>query len=888
LIDALWGERPPAAVTNALQVYVHALRKLLGPERITTDGPGYRLHVEPGELDLERFGRLVARGRNELAVGDAEAAASTLRKGLALWRGPALVDVAYESFAQAEIARLEELRLVALEERIEADLGLARHDELVPELESLVSAHLTRERLHGQLMLALYRCGRQADALAVYRRVRRTLRDELGLDPGPELQELQRSILRQDATLRVEPPDVRARRHLPASQTPLVGRQRQVADVGSLLRGGGVRLVTLTGAGGIGKTRLGLQIAHDLADAFDDGVFFVDLSALRDPELVPSAVADALGVDEHPGQPLTDTLYVHLRERRLLVLLDNFETVDDAAPLLGGLLEAAPGLALLVTSRAPLRLSGEHEYRVSALPLSAAVRLFVGRARAVAPGFRRPSEEAEEVAELCRRVDRLPLAIELAAARTREYSSAELLRVFPGSLELASDGARDRPGRHRTLRATIDWSYELLEPEERTLFARLAVFVGGCTAASAAMVCDVGRSTLASLVAKSLLQERLGADREPRYVMLETVRAYALEKLEESDEEDALSRRHAEHHAVVAEAAEHDRAAESRPAWQRLVDEQGNFRAALDWSIAAGDVELELRLVAALAYYWFVRGHLSEGSSRLEGGLGRHGNAPAQARARALLGAATIARSQGDYVRMREVTEASLALYRSLGDLPGIAGALDRLSIAVSRVDHARGIALNQESAAVYRELGDDHGLAITLNNLGSQLLVVGEYEAAKSSLEEALVVFERLGLGYRISGVLINLGLAAYLADRHADALTFFRRGIALALELDYEEMLIYGIAGMAATLAANGRAEPAATLLGAADAAARAAGVVIEPQEHRIHDEATIALKAALGEEAFAELHVAGRQLDLRDAAALALGEPQPHSPPVELGHV
>ena len=290
LIDALWGERPPAAAVNALQVHVHGLRGRLGPARIERAGPGYRLRLEPGELDLERFELLVARGRSELAGGDAGAAASTLREALALWRGPAYEDVRYEAFAQAEMARLEELRLAALEDRIEADLALGRHRDLVPELEALVAEHGSRERLCGQLMLALYRSDRQADALEVFRRACRAMRDELGLEPGPALQELQRAILEQDAALAVEPAELRARRHLPAPETPLVGREAELAELAALLRGGS-RLVTLTGAGGIGKTRLALQTAHELADAFADGVYFVDLSHLTDPELVPEAIA---------------------------------------------------------------------------------------------------------------------------------------------------------------------------------------------------------------------------------------------------------------------------------------------------------------------------------------------------------------------------------------------------------------------------------------------------------------------------------------------------------------------------------------------------------------------------------------------------------------------
>ncbi len=361
LIDALWGERPPASAVNALQVHVHGLRRrLAGAERIERAGPGYRLRLEPGELDSERFEQLVARGRAQLAESDAGEAASTLRGALGLWRGHAYEDVRYEAFAQAEVARLEELRLAALEDRIEAELALGRHRDLVPELEALAAHHADRERLGAQLMLALYRSGRQADALDVFARVRRAMRDELGIEPGQALQELQRAILEQDEGLAVEPAELRARRHLPAAATPLTGREAELAELAALVRGGS-RLVTLTGAGGIGKTRLAVQTGHELADVFPDGVYFADLSHLSDPDLVPGTIAAVLGLAAEKEASPAAALRAFLRGRRTLLLLDNFEVVDDAAPLVSELLRAAPGLVVLATSRGPLRLSGEHQ-----------------------------------------------------------------------------------------------------------------------------------------------------------------------------------------------------------------------------------------------------------------------------------------------------------------------------------------------------------------------------------------------------------------------------------------------------------------------------------------------------------------------------------------------
>ena len=717
LIDAIWGERPPATVANALQVQVHSLRKRLGQQRILTEGGGYRFVVEPGELDLDRFERLLARGRGELASGEAEAAVATLREALGLWRGPALADVAYEPFAQVEIARLEELRLVAVEERIEGELALGRHHDLVPELEALVAAHPVRERLCGQLMLALYRSGRQADALKVFRLARRAMREALGLEPGPTLRELQLAILRQDAVLRIEAPEVRARRHLPAPETALVGRRDERREVDALLRGEGARLVSLVGPGGIGKTRLALQVSHDLADAFADGVFFVDLAHLRDPALLPSSIARTLGVDEQREEALAETLATRLRDRRALLLLDNFEVVDEAAPLLSALLKAAPQLALLVTSRTPLRLSGEYVYRVAPLPPADAVQLFAARARLVAPRFRPVVEEADEVARLCERLDHLPLAIELAAARTRDYDPTELLALTPRTLELATGGARDLPARQRTLWATIDWSYQLLDVDERESFARLAVFAGGLTAGAAASVCDTGRSTLARLTGNSLLQERFGVGAEPRWFMLETVREFALEQLSQLGELDERRRRHAGHFTFLAETAEGEGAsAEGERAWSHLDEELDNLRAALAWSHEAGEVEveLELRLVGALAYYWSVRDHLREGLNAIEAALGRGGGAPAALRGKALAGGSRLAESLGDYDAALAYADESLAAYRSIGDLRGSARALVSLGVATGNLgNRGRSLELYQESAEIYRTLDDAVAYAV-------------------------------------------------------------------------------------------------------------------------------------------------------------------------------
>lgn len=482
LIDGLWGDEPPETAPNSLQVAVHALRKLLGADYIVTHGQGYVLRVEPGAVDLERFERLVERARAESPA----AAAGTLREALSLWRGPALADLPEAPFARPERERLDELRQAALEQRLEADLTLGRHDELVAELESLVDEQPYRERLQRLLMLALYRAGRQAEALEAYQRARRAFVDELGIEPTPALQELERAILRQDSAL-AAPPALRT--NVPAPLTPLVGRQLELAAATALLRGRDVRLLTLTGPGGIGKTRLAVETALELGADFRDGVCFVDLSPLREPDLVGAQILRALELSEQPGRPAVATLKDALRDRQLLLVLDNFEQVAQSGPLVTELLAGAPEAKSLVTSRAVLHVTGEHEYPLPPLALpdpvqrgaealarNDAVELFTARARAVAPGFRLTAENARVVAAICVAVDGLPLAIELAAARTRVLSPEEMLERLTERLELLVSGPRDAPERQQTLRATLDWSFELLDAEEQRLYARLAVF----------------------------------------------------------------------------------------------------------------------------------------------------------------------------------------------------------------------------------------------------------------------------------------------------------------------------------------------------------------------------------------------------------------------------
>ena len=417
-------------------------------------------------------------GRRVLGEGDPVRASELLADALGLWRGPALAEIAFEDFAQPEIRRLEELHVMALETRIDADLQQDRHTELIPELESLLAQDPSRERIAGQLMLALYRSGRQADALEVYRQSSQRLRDELGLEPSPQLRELERSILNQDtrfeAPLRGAPGPLV---NLPVPATAFVGRNRELAKLAALLRDGVTRLLTLTGAGGSGKTRLALRLAETCAAEYRDGTWFVAFADITDPELIASTISQTLGLAEQAGLTLVRRLEQWLGERQVLLVLDNLEQLADGSAVLAALLSACPGVTLLVTSREPLRLAGEQQYEVPLLEPEDAVALFESRTQAVVPGLIVHPKVANAI---CARLDYLPLAIELAAARTKALALGEILARLDTRLPLLTGGPRDAPPRQQTLRATLDWSYELLDDRATAVVRALAVFAGGC------------------------------------------------------------------------------------------------------------------------------------------------------------------------------------------------------------------------------------------------------------------------------------------------------------------------------------------------------------------------------------------------------------------------
>src|SRR6266480_4503582 len=574
--------------------------------------------------------------------------------------------------------------------------------------------------------------------------------------------------------------------NLPIQPTVLIGREQQVKEAVALLRREGIRLVTLTGPGGTGKTRLSLQVAAELVADFEDGVFFVDLASITDPHLFIPTVSQTLSVRERPGESLSETLKDYLRDKKLLLVFDNFEQLLDAGPAVSALLAGAPNLKALITSRAPLHLSGEHEYSVPPLavpdlntsepPATLAayegVQLFLERAQAVKPEFELTSENAPAVAEICARLDGLPLAVELGAARVRILSPQALLGRLSQRLVLLTGGARDAPARQRTLRDTIDWSYSLLGSSEQRLFARLSVFVGGRTIEAAEAVCDPLTAELdisvfdgvASLVEKSLLRQDEGPAGEPRLLMLETIREYALDRLERSGDAELLRQRHAHYFVALAEEAEPEILRADQVLWlERLEAERDNFRAALGWLLGRGDTELALRLIGSLRRAWVARGYLSETRKWLEAAFERKAALSPHVEAKALYGLGRVALVEGDYDEAIPSLERSAGLFRELGESEGLVFSLADLGfIAIAQGRHEDAQRFADESLAEAKVAGNERTIAAALHSLACTKLDAGEYGEARSLFEQSLELRRKLGDKRNVANSLGYLGSVA------------------------------------------------------------------------------------------------------------------------------
>ena len=931
LIDDLWGDQPPRNPTNTLQGRVSALRRALGPAAggvLVTRPPGYLLEPDHAQVDAARFDRLVAEARRSAAQGS-PGAARLLEEALALWRGPALAEFADQPWAGAEAARLEELRLAAVELRAEVGLAAGRHGELVGELEALVAAHPHRERLRGWLMLALYRSGRQADALRVYQETRAVLAEELGIDPSPELQHLHRGILTQDPSLDATAavPPAPPPRNLPERLTSFVGRDLELREVGRLVEQH--RLVTITGPGGAGKTSLAVELARQLPNRWRDGVWLVELAGLRDPGLLPEAVIAALGLGEEPGAAggpraaPAELLAAFVRDKSLLLVLDNCEHLAVAcAELAERLLRGAPGLRVLATSREVLGVPGEMRWPVpplaipddtaapEALARFDAVRLFTERARMADPDFAIDPDSGPAVAELCRRLDGMPLAIELAAARVRVLPAGELAARLDDRFRLLTGGARTADPRQQTLRATVDWSWELLEEPDRRLFRRLAVFEGGWTLDAAEAVCtgdgvvtgDV-LDGLARLVDRSLVVAVGG--QPARFRMLETLRAYGQERLAEAGEAEALSDRHTIWYRDLAERAAEHRA---NLRWLRVLDaDYDNLRVALAAAVARGDRETALRLGGALGWYWWLFRH-AEGKQHLADVLALAADGPPSlAAARAFQAAAMVEALLTPNDATVAAARQSIELFERFGDRQGAATSKLLLGMTKLQLGEPDAARLAEEAEATFVEVGDawgeataglirfvvdahhlgpepaedvgrrllerfraldDHwGIAYSQFSVGEIARASGDVAGAVRHLEGALATAREAGPAWIVSASLIYLGSLAALQGDDARGAALHAEAIALSRRTGQRRGLAFAWNEMGGIARARGELDRARHLHQEALAIVRE--ILPWSVPHTLGQLGCA--EARLGEREDAEAH-------LREAATLALATPQP----------
>jgi predicted ATPase/DNA-binding SARP family transcriptional activator len=905
LIDALWGDEPPRSAGEMLHVRVSELRAALRagrPERdagLLTRGGGYLLRVDAGELDASAFERLAGAGEQALAAGEHARARGQLREALALWRGPALADFADQPFARTEAARLEELRLRALEGRLAAELALGGGDDLVAELDGLVAAHPLRERFWWQLMLALYRAGRQGEALEAYRRARRVLADQLGVEPGGELRRLQEAILRHDPALDAGPqgaqgPPARPAGNLPAPLTGFVGRRRDLAEIRALLRTD--RLVTLTGVGGAGKSRLAVEVAAASRPDFPDGTWLVELAELAQPGLVASAVAAALGVREHPRRPLADLLTERMTGAEALLVLDNCEhVVVEAAELAERLLRGCAGLRIVATSRERLGITGERLWPVSGLGVppadatdaatvgrSEAVRLLAQRAAAVQPGFALTDATAAATAQICQRLDGLPLALELAAAGVNAFGVQQIAARLDDRFRLLTQGSRTAPPRHRTLRAAVDWSYEALGEGQRRLFERLSVFVGGFTLEAAEAVGGGDRvpELLASLVDKSLLAVEEPGAPSPRYRMPETLRAYGLERLAESGAAAAQRDRHAAYVLALVRSARRQMRGAGQPAWlRRLEAEHGNIRAALAWSVGQGDAATAVRLAGSLYPLWDRHGHYREGRRWLSRALALDAPVPPLVRARALDSAAGLAAIQGDLDEAGTAAAEAAMLSRREGDPAGVARALTTIGfVAIYADDLRRAAAVLDESLRHARQAGDGWSEGFALTYLTCVALAESQYDRAAALAAQCERVMRSLGDPEGLAAALALRGVVAWRDGDRAAAQDALDASLRLFESMDHRWGLSLGLYLAAELALAGGEPDRAVSRLAASEALRESIGAALMPFWRAWIDTALARCRSVLDAAAFDRAWRAGRSVSPELVVADALRQRSP----------
>ena len=818
LVGALWGEELPTAPRNALQHHVARLRAALGQDAIVAAPDGYAL--AEASVDALRFEEMLAQARVALREGDARAAAESVASALAWWRGPALQGLTETAWFSAEARRLEALRVDALEEQFEAALALGEHRAIASALQATLEENPFRERLWGQLMLALYRCGRQADALETFQEARRELAEHLGLEPGPELRALQDAILVHDPAIAAPPPSWR-RGNLPTPATSFVDREDERAEILALLREH--RLVTLTGPPGVGKSRLALEVARFLEPEIAAGIWLVDLSRASGAADVPGLVARA--VDARGADPLARVI-ARFRDSDALLVLDRCSrVVDEASRIISAVLSACAGVRVLATSREVLRVPGG-VLNVEPLAVSdsastdscdaPAVQLFLARARAARPGFAPASEAVPLVGEITRRLDGLPLAIELVAARVSVLGLAQLLSIVERRLALRHDRPESDPSR-TALHDLVDWSYDLLHSDEQTLLHQLAVHRGGASLPSLLAVAEIHgldeptvTYLLGALVDKSIVSVSF-AGSDPRYNLLDTVREYVLEQLAEGGGLDATRKRHAEYFATLAESARTELRGPDWLAWiKRLELEHDNLWAAISYARDAPDPLVAARLGAGLGWYFGTAGRVSEGRAFIEAALESEHATPPPLRVELLAYLCYFATEEDDLETAVEAGERGLAL-AAKSDAPWETAILKlALAFACDRAGPlVRAVALAEEARRAFDGLGDTWGAASSAVTGAIGALRLGDFVTASTLVAEAV----RLHGDYEVGAVPAAL-LDAVLAERRADAeaaAAAYRRALQLSERAGFADHASFALAGLGSVAVASGNLDEA-----------------------------------------------------------------------------
>ena len=846
LIEQLWSEgQRPVDPSNALQTRVSKLRRAMaaagGLNLLTRDGPGYRLDIDPAAVDIHRFAAVTAAARR---AGDAATAISLYDQALATWRAEPLADFDGEPWAAIETTRLVELRLAVVGERAERMLTLGRYEQLAGDLEPVVATFPTRERLVAQLMTALFNAGRQADALELYTTTRELLADELGVDPSRELRMVMEQILRQDSA--ITPAASRPRQdvdsprptlgNLPLRLTSFVGRDAEVTrGLEALER---ARLVTFAGPGGAGKTSLGIEVARRAQQLFADGAWLVRLAAVTEPAMLTQAVADGLGTSIEGGTVARrpqDVLIGQLARREILMVLDNCEhLIDPVARMAQAILERCPGVRILATSREALAVAGEVQLPVGPLPVPTAdtpseavpdfpaAQLFLDRADTVRPGQTVGAPVLDAVATICRRLDGIPLALELAAARLAGMTAMELADRVVDQFAILISGNRTAEARQQTLRNAVNWSHDLLTGPEKVLFRRLAVFRGGLTLTAAEDVVtgpDLPRSQVMEILERLVRQSLVVLDEtggHTRYRMLETLRQYATGKLADVGETEALNAAHAAHFLTWGEQAEFGLRGAAQAGWLAVLrTEHANLRAALSWMVRSGQADQAQRLAGSLGLYWHLGRHL-EGREMLQRVLALPGGSP-PSRARAMQAVALVERPRGCIVHPSAQCAAaardSLETFRAVGDRPR--AAFSELLLAVEGVsggEHRDAAAALRHADTEFAALGDGWGQAVAAFVTMEKLTYHSDLTSVRAAAADATARFRALDDGWGLSAVLYHYGWALTRFGVPADAVPVLREAMDVAARFGIYNTLQWATADLGLALLALGKVDEAA----------------------------------------------------------------------------